>query len=97
MQLSNGKNIIPNAFQILSDAFMKGWGAYCHGQKAGGPWDALERQNHIDFREQKAAQLVILTFVRVFPTAIHVQMDNMTALSYLKKMGGGAKRYRIYF
>jgi len=58
LNLSNGRALIPNSQQIVisSDASMKGWGAYCQGQRTGGPWNALERTNHINYLELKAAK-----------------------------------------
>lgn len=37
-----------------------------------------------------AAKLAILTFTQLFPmtNSIHIQMDNIMALTYLVKMGG---------
>ena len=47
-------------------------------------------KNHINILELKAAQLAILTFTYMHPQvhSIHLQTDNMVALSYIVKMGG---------
>ena len=49
-----------------------------------------ERKFHINVLELKAAKLPIMSFTLKERDAIsiHISMDNMTALSYLIKMGG---------
>ena len=58
----------------------------------GGPWSMEERKFHISVLELKAAKLAIMSFTLKERDAISVHgqhdMDNMTALSYLMKMGG---------
>ena len=92
LMLSKGKAIIsqPPQLVITSDASMQGWGAACQGQTTGGPWTLEEQKNHINILELKAAQLAILTFTYMHPQvhSIHLQTDNMVALSYIVKMGG---------
>ena len=47
------------------------------------------RTKHINILELIAVKLAILTFtIGKSVTVIHLQIDNMTALSYLVKMGG---------
>ena len=51
-----------------------------------------ERKFHINVLELKAAKLAIMSFTlkeRDATISVHIPMDNMTALSYLMKMGGG--------
>ena len=68
---------------------MEGWGAVCQGSRTGGPWSIIERQQHINVLELKAVKIAILTFHKRKPVnSIHLQIDNMAALSYLLKMGG---------
>ena len=68
---------------------MKGWGASCQRSSIGGPWSNEESQFHINILELRAAQLIIKTFTQTREvTSIYLQMDNMTALSYIAKMGG---------
>ena len=52
------------------------------------PWE--ESALHINILELKAVKLAILAFTknRVNLNSIHIQMDNMVALTYLVKMGG---------
>ena len=68
---------------------MMGWGAFCQGQKTRGPWSVQERRHHINILELKAINLV-RTFTIKEPKGIsvHMKVDNLTALSYLTKMGG---------
>ena len=82
-------NISTSQLVITSDASIQGWGAACQGQTTGGPWTLEEQKNHINILELKAAQLAILTFTYMHPQvhSIHLQTDNMVALSYIVKMG----------
>ena len=60
----------------------------CQGTTTGGTWSYQERAKHINILELIAVKLAILTFTKgKSVTAIHLQIDNMTALSYLVKMG----------
>ena len=90
--LCNGRSLISSPPQIIisSDASLQGWGASCHGLTTGGPWSMEERKFHINVLELKAAKLAIMSFTLKERDAIsvHIRMDNMTALSYLMKMGG---------
>ena len=92
IRLNNGRSLLwkPPQLLIKSDASKEGWGAYCQGKKTGGPWSERERDLHINILELKAANFAILTFTqnKSHLNSIHIQMDNMTALSYLVKMGG---------
>ena len=66
-----------------------GGGAACQGQSPC-PWTLEEQKNHINILELKAVQLAILTFTYMHPQvhSIHLQTDNMVALSYIVKIGG---------
>ena len=64
-------------------------GAVCQGTAAGGTWSYRERTKHINVLELSGVKLAILTSTRgKSVTTIHLQIDNMTALSYLVKMRG---------
>ena len=66
-----------------------GWGAVFQGTTMGGTWSYQERTKDVNVLESITVKLVILTFTRGKPvTAIHLQIDNMTALYNLVKMGG---------
>ena len=89
--LQNGKPLkigIPQLI-IQTDASKTGWGAVCQGTTTRGTWSYQERAKHINILELIAVKLGILTFTKgKSVTAIHLQIDNMTTLSYLVKMGG---------
>ena len=64
-------------------------GAHCQGLTAEGQWSKVEAQLHIIVLEIKAAKLVIELFCQVKkPTSVHLEIDNVTALSHLVKMEG---------
>ena len=63
-----------------------GLGAHCLGKSVGGQWSQKEPQLHINLLELKAVHLALLTFSKA-QNLTSVHMDNMTALSYLVKMG----------
>ena len=80
---------------ISIDASLEGWGAYCQGQKTGGPWTSQEKKDHINVLELRAVKYAILTFSRLHPKgqSIHIQMDSIVVLSYLVKMRGTRNKY----
>ena len=88
--LQNGKPLkigIPQLI-IQTDASKTGWRAVCQGITTGGTWSYQERTKHINILELIAVKLPILTFTKgKSVTVIHLQIGNMTALSYLVKMG----------
>ena len=62
--------------------------AHCQGLTVGGLWNKEEAQLHINALEMNAAKLAIESFCRVKkPKSVHLQINNMTALSHLVKMG----------
>ena len=70
-------------------------GGNLSGNHHGGTWSYQERTKHINILELIAAKLAILTFTKgKSVTAIHLQIDNMTALSYLVKIGGRGRGTR---
>ena len=98
IRLNNGRSIVwkPPQLLIRSDASKEGWGDYCQGERTGGPWSNKERDSHINILELKAAKFAILTYTqnKNYLNSIPIQMDNMTALCYLVKMGGGEQTIR---
>ena len=91
LDLYNGRCLIspPPQLVIQTDASKKGWGAVCRNQKAGGLWSKEEQQEHINVLELRAARIALLTYIPMFRvTSVHMQMDNIVALTYLLKMGG---------
>lgn len=53
-----------------------------------GPCSNLETREHINVLEWKAAKFAIITFTKMFPDVkvVDLQMENMVALSYIKKI-----------
>ena len=93
LKLREGKPILtsPPDLIIHSDAAKTGgWGAECNGVQTGGQWSREEKDLHINELEMIAADLAVKTFLRMFPRSrsILLKVDNMTALSYIVKMGG---------
>ena len=75
---------------IESDASREGWGAHCNGLSTGGLWSQSEQFLHINCLELLAGSFAIKCFAKD-KTNIHIQlfMDNVTALTFINKMGGG--------
>ena len=77
--------------QVLTrtDAFKKDLGSVCRGIRTGGQRSKKKQDLHINQLELLTIKFIILTFAKMWKmSAIHIQVDNMTALSYLLKMGG---------
>ena len=91
LKIYNGRYLIRSHSQVLiqTDAFRKGWGAVCQGILTGGQWSKEEQLLHINLLELKAVKLALLSFSKQKSLkAVHIQIDNTTALLYLKKKGG---------
>ena len=91
LDLCNDRSLIQPPAQVLiqTDASTKGWGATCNGISTGGMWSAQEMKYHINILELLAVKLAIQTFTKYRDVkAIHLQVDNIVALTYLMKMGG---------
>ena len=74
---------------IQEDASKSGWGAFCNGVLTGWKLSKKEENLHKNVLELIAAKFAILTFTKGQSNiAIHMQIGNKTALSYLLKMGG---------
>ena len=90
LHLTKRSSIISASPQLIiaSNASLKGWGVFCQGHKTGRSWTLLESKCYINVLELKAAKFVILTFTWMHPSvqSIHLQMDNIVALSYLVNM-----------
>ena len=62
----------------------KGWEEVCQGILSGGEWNLQEQQLHINVLEMKAVKLALLAYRKHFQMkAIHFQINNTRALSYL--------------
>ena len=76
---------------IESDASTKGWGAHHRhtGAVAGGEWSVEESNDHINVLEMKAAMMALTEFAAQSKNIhIRLMLDNTTAVSYIKEMGG---------
>ena len=92
LEIYNGKLIVsPTPKSVIqSDASKKGWGAYCQKVSTGGQWSLQESKLRINVLELLTIKLALLTFSKMFNLSlVHFQVDNMSAFSYLMKMGGG--------
>ena len=75
---------------LQTDASSSGWGAkLVHGKSAGGRWAVPEMSLHINELETKAALLGLQALcLNVSNSHIQLQMDNTTAVAYIREMGG---------
>ena len=74
---------------IQTDASKMGWGACCQEERTGGMWSIEETEFHINYLELLAAFLAIQTFVKHETNlTIYLQLDSVTAQSYINKKGG---------
>ena len=89
-----GESDCSTSFQMIlqTDASLTGWGAVCNGISIGGSWNMEERKLHINILELWAIYLGLRAFTKDKAVkAIHFQVDNIFALTYLRKMGGDKK------
>ena len=86
----NGRALAQEDHSIIieSDASREGWGAHCNGLSTGGLWSQSEQFLHINCLELLAGSFAIKCFAKD-KTNIHIQlfMDNVTALTFINKMG----------
>ena len=74
---------------IETDASRQGWGACCQGMSTGGRWLPEETSYHINCLELLAGSLAIMSFTKTKAKAqVLLLMDNISAVSYINKMGG---------
>ena len=74
---------------IRTDASLIGWGAAVDGNTTGGRWTQEETKSHINVLELKAALLGLQSFKSYFCNKhVQLQMDNSTAVTYIRNMGG---------
>ena len=88
LQLETGASLLKQAPQdvLQMDASLFGWGAALQGKSIRGAWSLLERKWHINKLELLAVKLALQTFLKSKNfTSIHIQMDNIVTLTYLKK------------
>jgi len=74
---------------IESDASNIGWGARQGEVRTGGRWSRTESSNHINHLELLAAFLAVKCFAKGKSNiTIQLKLDNITAVSYINRMGG---------
>ena len=75
---------------LQTDASNLGWGAKGENTEAiGGKWAGEDKFQHINYLELKAALLGLQAlYDNLRNCHILLQLDNMTAVSYIKNMGG---------
>ena len=78
--------------RITTDASKTGWGAVCQGKTAQGPWTSSQSKMQINQLELLAASNGIKALIKSKNVGVALQMDNIAALSYIKKMGGTKNR-----
>ena len=85
----NGRALIQLPAQALlqTDASLKDLGAVWEGLKTGRTWTQQKRRMHINKLELLALKLALETFLKAQEIeSLHIQEDNIVALTYLLKM-----------
>ena len=81
---------------IQTDTSLTGWEAVCNGVQTSGKWSEEERTLHINVLELLAIKLALLSFTMGEKVkAIHYQIEDKVALSYLLKMEGTKNEHVI--
>lgn len=87
----NGKALFQQSTDLVieTDASRQGWGAYCQGVSTGGRWAPGETIYHINCLELLAGSLAVKSFTKNRAEAqVLLLMDNISAVTYINKMGG---------
>ena len=87
----NGRALFQQSTDLVieTDASRQGWGAYCQGMSTGGRWLPEETSYHINCLELLAGSLAIRSFAKNKAKAqVLLLMDNISAVTYINKMGG---------
>ena len=68
IKLRNSKSLLTLKPQMLitSDALMKSWRVFCWRHKTAGSWSNLERREHTNVLQLKAAKIAIMKFTKMF-------------------------------
>ena len=99
LEIFNGASHLKQVPQVVlqTDASLTGWVAALQGKSIGGTWSIEERKWHINELELLAVKLALQTLLKSQNfTSVHIQMDNIVALTYLKKMGGNKESGNDY-
>ena len=79
----------PVALTLYADASLEGWGGTNSFSDIGGRWSESVLPTHINILDLLAAKLVLQSFGKDSSGChIKLMLDNMTAVSYVNKMGG---------
>ena len=75
---------------LQTDASTSGWGAHLiGGASTGGRWTDTEATDHINVLELKAAFFGLKVLCgSAYDVHVQVQLDNRTAVAYIREMGG---------
>ena len=87
---TSGRPLIPSRpeIRIASDASLSGWGAVCQDVRTGGHW-TQDDLSHINALELLAALKALQCFtVSTRDSAVEIEIDNTTAVSYINRLGG---------
>ena len=87
----NGRVLVTEKPSVVieTNTSKKGWGATSQGVRTGRPWSRSESNMHINCLEALAAFLAIKCFARDRRSVtILLRMDDMSAVTYVNKLGG---------
>ena len=74
---------------LCTDASGEGWGASTGEKKCGGRWTEREKALHINMLEMQAIEFGLLALCNDREnTHIKIKSDNVTAVAYVRNMGG---------
>ena len=73
---------------IYTDSSRTGWGAKCANKTAYGFWNFEQKRLHINILELLAVEKGLQTFVKSDGISVLLRVDNITAISYVNRMGG---------
>ena len=91
----NGKAIMTPSPDLVieTDASLSGWGAVLGHQRIGGVWNMEEKSLHINVLELRGALFAVRAFAKDSRRIhVHLRMDNVSAVTYIQKMGGTRSR-----
>ena len=90
--LHNPISLSQSEVTLYTDASKEGWGGVVNDVKIRGHWTPEEASNHINYLEMLAVLLSLKAFHKELPRKyVLAQIDNMTAVSDLGKMGTSQK------
>ena len=75
------------SLEIITDASLEGWGAHVGMDSTGGRWNSEEKELHINQLELLAIKFGLQCYWEG-STHVSLRSDNMTAVAYIKNLGG---------